>query len=536
MKGSKPVLMGALASMVIVGLLVGGCGPTATPPPTVGPGVTPTVPAVATPTAPPAAPKVLRIATAGGCGAMSVGEAGGAGPCAIQIEQMYQGLTFRNWDATVQPLLATSWEMIEPTVWQFKLREGVKFHNGEDFNAEAVVYSFETAMDEERAWAVKGKLGFVASVEIVDDYTVDIHTSQPWLDAPFFAAAVFMMPPKYAAEVGPDEGLVTDPVGTGPFQFVEFVPNDYMKLKAFDDYWGGRPKIDEILWRQIPEPATRVAALLAGDVDIAVQVPGDLIPVVKASPGADVDFARELTTIQLFMDGLPATQSPLADKRVRQAIDYAIDKKMICEALLGEFCSLNGQVLTPEVFGYNPDIEQTPYDPEKARQLLAEAGYPNGLTVKMICPLGKFFVDRDAVVAIKEQLAQVGINVEPLSLVDAPTFTAALKAPTERQDMLYLGWYSYGNPAQAFQWFSTAQPWHRWENDEFDQQFDVAQTSLDEQERLEAYYRMAEIIKDETPSVFLWQQPAPYGISDKVEGFKPHPNQSIVLAEVDLLQ
>lgn len=536
MKGSKPVLMGALASMVIVGLLVGGCGPTATPPPTVGPGVTPTVPAVATPTAPPAAPEVLRIATAGGCGAMSVGEAGGAGPCAIQIEQMYQGLTFRNWDATVQPLLATSWEMIEPTVWQFRLREGVKFHNGEDFNAEAVKYSFETAMDEERAWAIRGKLGFVESIEIVDDYTVDIHTSQPWLDAPFFAAAVFMMPPEYAAEVGPDEGLVTNPVGTGPFEFVEFVPNDYVKLNAFDDYWGGRPEIDEILWRQIPEPATRVASLLAGEVDIAVQVPRDLIPLVQASPGVYIDIARELVTMQLFMDALPATQSPLVDKRVRQAVDYAIDKETICEALLGEFCALNGQVLTPEVFGYNPDIEQTPFDPEKARQLLADAGYPDGLTLKLIVPVGKYFVDRDAVIAIKEQLAQVGINVEPLSLADSPTFTAALKAPTERQDMLHLGWYSYGNPAQAFQWFSTAQPWHRWENEEFDQQFQIAQTSMDEDERLGAYHRMAEIIKEETPSVFLWQQPAPYGISDKVEGFKPHPNQSIVLAEVGLQQ
>lgn len=525
-----------LAALV---LLATACGTPAPPPPaeTPVPEATSTPAPEPTPTAtsPPAAPKILRLATAHACPAMSLEIAGGAGPCDIQINQIYEGLTWHDHQGQVLPALATSWEMVEDTLWRFELREGVKFHNGEDFNAEAVKYSYDIALDEERAWPIRGARILIEEVETVDDHTVDFHTSAPWPDLPWFLSDVYIMPPQYTEEVGLD-GLTDHPVGTGPFEFVDFVADDYLELKAYDNYWGGRVALDEVLWKQIPEPATRVAALQAGEIDIAVQVPLDLIPVVEDEPGMHMDYANEQVTLQFFLDCLPETGSPLVtNKKLRNALDYAIDKETLWHALMGERGALSGQMLTPGVFGYNPNIDQTPYDPDMATQLLAEAGYPDGLTLKMLCPVGKYFVDRDICVAAKEMLAEVGVEVD-LTIAELAVFFEAVTNPTVRQDMLFLGWYSYGNPAQAMQWFSKTQAWHRWENDEYDELFMIAKTSLDEDEREQAYWGMAEIVKEETPSIFLLQQPAPYGINDGVVGFTPHPEQNIILTETDLVE
>jgi peptide/nickel transport system substrate-binding protein len=291
-----------------------------------------------------------------------------------------------------------------------------------------------------------------------------------------------------------------------------------------------------VLWKQIPEPATRVAALQAGEIDIAVQVPLDLIPLVEDEPGLHMDYAAEELTLQLFLSTLPEYGGPLVDNvALRKAIDYAIDKEALWQTLMGGRGALSGQQLSPTVFGYNPNIEQTPYDPDEAKRLLAEAGYPDGLTLTMNCPVGKYFVDRDNCIAIKDMLADVGIEVD-LTVAELAIFVEGLIDPISPWDIIYVGWYSYGNPAQAMQWFSQTQAWSRWHNDEYDEQFLIAKTSLDDDEREQAYWRMAEILKEETPSVFLLQQPAPYGINDRASGFVPHPAQYIVLTETDIVE
>jgi peptide/nickel transport system substrate-binding protein len=532
-----------IANAVLVALLlVTACGtpaPAPTPPAAGTPGEQPTTAPAATttvaPTQAPAEPKIIRIATAQACPAISIEVSGGMGPCDIQVAQIYEGLTFHAHDGSVQPSLGTSWEMLDDTTWQFKLREGVTFHNGEAFTADDVKYSFDIALDEERAWPIRGNIVLIDEVEVVDDYTVNFHTSAPWPDLPWFVSDVYIMPQEYTDQVGLD-GLIDAPVGTGPFEFVDFVADDYLQLKAYDGWWDGRVALDGVLWKQIPEPATRVAALQAGEIDIAVQVPLDLIPVVEDEPGVHMDYAAEELTLQFFLSCLPESGSVLADNvKLRQALDYAIDKEALWQGLMGGRGALSGQQLSPTVFGYNPAIEQTPYDPEMAKQLLAEAGYPNGLTVSMACPVGKYFVDKDACIAAQGMLEAVGVNVD-LTVAELAVFVEYLTNPVSEVDMIYVGWYSYGNPAQAMQWFSSTQPWARWHNDEYDAEFLIAKTSMDEETRKEAYWRMAEILKEETPSIFLLQQPAPYGISDRVEGFKPHPAQQIILTEADLVE
>jgi len=244
-----------------------------------------------------------------------------------------------------------------------------------------------------------------------------------------------------------------------------------------------------------------------------------------------VDYAYELMCLQLWMDTL--TDSPCSDKRVRQAIDYGIDKKAIWEGLMAPVGRLNGHVLTPDVFGCNPDIEQTPYDPDKARQLLAEAGYADGLDLEIQTAVGKYLVDRDGCIVIADQLADIGINLT-VNVVEPATFLDYLSHNDKRCDMIYLGWYSYGNPSQALQWFATQTPWHKWENEEYSDLFLAAKSSLDEEERLAMYHRMAEIVKEEAPTVPLYQQAAPYGVNNEVVNWRPHPDQQFYLVGVDL--
>ncbi len=481
-----------------------------------------------------AATKLIRIATAQGCTTMSISLAGGMGPCDVQMHQIIEGLTWRTADGKVVPLLATSWEMVDPNNWRVKLRAGVKFHNGEALNAQAVKFSWDKALDPKNNWPIRSNIVLVDKVDIVDDLTVNFHTSSPWADFAFFASPVYIMPPQYTQQVG-DEGLIAKPVGTGPFEFVEFVPADHLKLKAFDGYWGGRTKIGEVLWRIIPEPAIRVASLQAGESDIVAQVPMDLVPVIKSDSNLRLEFANEQVTLQLFLDTMPANGSPMADKRVRQAVDYGVDRETIWKALMGGVGAVNGQMLTPGVFGYNPDIKATPYDPAKAKALLAEAGFANGLKLQLQCPIGKYLVDRDACLAIKDQLAKVGIDVQA-NITETGAWTPYLSDPTKKADMIYVGWYSYGNPAQAMQWFSKTQAWHRWENAEYDRLFLEAKSNLDAKAREQAYFKMATIVKDEVPAIFIMQQAAPYGISNKVLNWTPHPMQHLDLIPVDMKQ
>jgi peptide/nickel transport system substrate-binding protein len=522
--------------LIVVVLLVSACGtPAATPAPEEEATAAPAATTPSEAEEEPAEPKIIRIATAQACPAMSIEVSGGMGPCDIQIAQIYEGLTWHHHDGSVLPSLGTSWEMVDDTTWQFALREGVQFHNGEDFTADDVKYSFDIALEEERAWPIRGNIVLIDEVEVVDDYTVNFHTSAPWPDLPWFVSDVYIMPKDHTEEVGLD-ALTDSPVGTGPFEFVGFVADDYLELEAFDGWWDGRVALDGVLWKQIPEPATRVAALQAGEIDVAVQVPLDLIPVVEDEAGVHMDYAAEELTLQFFLSCLPESGSVLADNvTLRKALDYAIDKDALWQGLMGGRGALSGQQLSPTVFGYNPDIEQTPYDPDEAKRLLAEAGYAEGLTLSMVCPVGKYFVDRDVCIAAKDMLADVGVDVE-LTVGELAVFVEYLTDATSDVDMIYVGWYSYGNPAQAMQWFSGTQAWSRWNNEEYDEQFLIAKTSMDEAAREQAYWRMAEILKEETPSIFLLQQPAPYGISDRVEGFVPHPAQQIILTETDIVE
>jgi peptide/nickel transport system substrate-binding protein len=316
------------------------------------------------------------------------------------------------WDepGKLGPGLATKWTLVEPKTWELELRRGVKFQNGETFDANAVKFFYDTMNDPKLISPTKTNHTWVERVEIIDDYKVRLHTRRLYPVAANQMAVANMMPPEYVKRVGYD-GYRAKPIGTGPYRYVEHVKDSQLTLAANDDYWGGKPKIRTIIYRPIKEDAARVSALVAGEIDLALDVPPELIPVVQTRK--DLQVKQVLSTRTFIMNFSKMDPSYPTNKReVREAIDYAIDREALNKAILGG-TGAAAAWLNPAMFGANNDIKPRPYDPKKARELLAQAGFPNGFDVDFDIPQGRYLKDKEMGEAIAGQLSAVGIRARP---------------------------------------------------------------------------------------------------------------------------
>ena len=299
-----------------------------------------------------------------------------------------EGLTYLNANNEVEPMLAESWEIPDDTTYIFHLRKGITFHNGEPFNADSVIFTEKWVKETKRGAQYPWET--VKSIEKVDDYTVKIITKAP---DPLFlkrmgVAAGSLYPPKYVQEVG-DEGVTQKPVGTGPFMFKEWVRGEKVIFEANPSYWGGPgvAQVGTVVWKNIPEADTRIAALETGEIDIALQVPAAQVGVLMDNPKLKVSRALSTRVFYMMFDNISSGKgTPIEDKRVRQAMIHAVDRWAIIEAIFRG----NGEVINSLVgnvqFGYDPSVPPLPYDPAKAKALLAEAGYPRWLQDRHVMP------------------------------------------------------------------------------------------------------------------------------------------------------
>jgi peptide/nickel transport system substrate-binding protein len=289
-------------------------------------------------------------------------------------------------DALVRPLpgqamgpaLATSWTVSrDGLVYEFVLRKGVVFHNGDPFTAEDVKFSFERYRGAS-ATQLKAK---VAAVEIVDPYRVRFRLKQPWPDFLTFYAtpatgAAWIVPKKYVEKVG-DEGFKKAPVGAGPYRFVSFRPGVELVMEAHERYWRRAPIVKTLVFKVIPDDATRLAALKRGEVDIAYGLVGELAEEVRRTPGLSLKAARIPVTLWLVFADQSDPKSPWADRRVRLAANLAIDRKAINEAGYLGLGKISASII-PQSLEYYWAPPPYAFDPPAARRLLAEAGYPQG--------------------------------------------------------------------------------------------------------------------------------------------------------------
>ncbi|MGH7355574.1 MAG: ABC transporter substrate-binding protein, partial [Candidatus Rokuibacteriota bacterium] len=323
---------------------------------------------------------------------------------------MFDSLLHKNAKLEYEPSLATSWKALSDTVWEFKLRKGVRFHNGDPMTAEDVKYSFERATEpgkEKKKSPQYGNIRAIKDVKIVDADTIQLITDKPFpllLERLVFFPIV---PKKHIEKVGEEAFGSTATVGTGPWKLVEWKRDQYIRLEAFDQHWRGRPPFKHLTIRAIPEVATQIAELKTGGVDLIRNVSADIVPELKANPQTYVTSAPILRTHYVHMDMRTA---PFDKKLVRQAANYAIDRDAIVQKMMAGLGRVVPTVVHPAAFGYDASITPYPYDPKKAKELLAQAGYPNGVDVTIHSAFVEF---RPVFEELCQMLTEVGIRANP---------------------------------------------------------------------------------------------------------------------------
>jgi peptide/nickel transport system substrate-binding protein len=446
------------------------------------------------------------------------------------VRLMFDSLYHRDDEMQIIPWLATSLENPDELTWRFHLREGVKFHDGNDFKANDVKFSIERLLEDDSVWNARN---FVDRVEVVDDYIVDIITKEPF--AAFMTRLVLwhMTDEEYFNEVG-EEGFLESPVGTGPYKFVEWVKDERVVLEANEEYWGGAPQIKTVIFIPIPETATRLAALEAGEVDIVTAVPPEYID--QSAEGVQIS---SVPGTRAFYLGMNVNVEPFNDVLVRQAMNYAVDVDSIIEFVLNGLARPIDNPLLPEAFGYSA----TPvyhYDPEKAMSLLAEAGYPDGFEME----IDTYPVLKEIAEAIAGQLSAVGIdatvNVNEKAAVYAKyepggsqTFLTSwgnseadadgilTKQFTSTRYGCDLLTYEYPDPQSGFGDSEKGCYYTGFGHPVVDDAVYEGKINVDPAARRAAYHQALQVIVEEAPWLFLYNPSEIFAQSSRVEGWIP---------------
>jgi peptide/nickel transport system substrate-binding protein len=382
------------------------------------------------------------------------------GPTHTLLHQLYEPLILRDYSGKIHPTLAVAWKLTEdPTVWEFKLRQGVRFHNGNPFNADDVVFSLDRA--RQPTADMKGLLTSIEKVSRVDDYTVHVKTKGPNPLLPAYLTNLYMMDKEwseanntitvqdYKAKV--DNYAVRNANGTGAYKLVSREQDVKTVLKRNEDYWGKGEVplgISDIVYTVIKSDATRVAALLSGEVNFVQDVPPQDIDRLEKTSNLKVNFGPENRTIFFGLDVASPElktsnvkgKNPFADKRVRQAINMAIDREAIKRAVMRGQSVPAGIIAPPFVNGYTKELDALPkVDLAKATSLLKEAGYGDGFSVTLHCPNDRYINDEGVCTASTAMLAKIGIKVNLVAQPKGPHFTLIQKTPPETEFYL-LGW------------------------------------------------------------------------------------------------
>ncbi len=444
--------------------------------------------------------------------------------------QIYNTLVEMDEDMEIVPGLAETWEKVDETTWEFKLVEGVKFHNGEELKASDVKFTFDRMKESsEVAHIVEA----VESVEAPDENTIVIKTEYPFgpLLSHLAHTASSILNEKAVTEGGEDYGQ--KPVGTGPFKFEDWASGDKVTLARFDDYFRDKAKVQKIIFQSIEEGTNRTIGLESAEVDIAY----DIEPI-------DLDRVREHEKLELIEEpslstsyiGFNTEKEPFDDPLVRKALNYAVDVDEIIEVVVEGAGHKAVSPINDKVFGFNPSLEGYEYDIEKAKELLKEAGFPDGFSTTLWTndnPVRTRIAE-----IVQAQLKEVDVDVE----IETLEWAAYLDRTAQGDhDMFILGWVAVTGDADygLYPLFHSSQHGGAgnrtfYTNKDVDDLLEKGKKSTDEDERLEVYYEAQDIIVDEAPQLFLYFQTQNAGVQSNVKGFKLHPAGHHLLDSVEL--
>lgn len=458
------------------------------------------------------------------------------------IRNMHDGLLTRTPDMKLAPELAESWEQVDGTTYEFRLREGVTFHDGTPLTAEDVKYTFdrltvEGFMDGQTS-PRKSLLGPLESVEVKDENTVVFKLSEPWPIFPAMLPFQEVVSKSFVEKVG-HQGMATQVNGAGPFKLADWRKGDSVIMERYDGYYGGAtdiPPVDKacverVIFRVMPESASRVAALLAGDVHIINELPAHAMKQVENNPDTEV---MTVNGTRSFFVALNNTKPPFDDARVRQAANHALNKQLIIDRILnGTATPLNG-VLSPDAFGHNPELPEYEYDVEKAKALLAEAGHPDGIDVTLDVE-GAF---KDQAEAIASLLTKAGIRTK-VQVGEASILKEKWAGGGEKEGDMWMTSWGNGSLDPVGIFNPTLQTGGRgnysgYSNPEVDRLLQQASVELDRAKRAEMYRQAQVIVNRDAPWIFLWLPQDVYGVSKRLSGWRPSADSRINLHDACL--
>lgn len=408
------------------------------------------------------------------------------------------------------PGLATAWRAVDDTTWEFSLRKGVRFHDGSTFDARDVESSVRRAADlAQKGGQFASFVRAIASVQIVDSHTIRFRTATPHAVLPRDLNSIFIVPRSTAAASTEEFNAGKATIGTGPFRLQSFARGDRVELVRNDAYWGERPRWERVTLRILPQDAPRLAALLAGDVDAIENIPTSDAGRLERDKRVHVERKVSWRTLFLHLDqhsdaapgvtdrnGKPLASNPFKDPRVRAALSLAIDRKALVERVMESMALPAANLVSPPVFGHDPGLKVPAYDPQLARKLLAQAGYPDGFRLVLAAPNNRYINDEQIAQAVAQMWSRIGIT--PVRVDAMPVATYFTKARNGEFGVALLGWGSFGGDLALRALLATPSAekgtgtwnWGRYSNSQVDRLVDQALGSVD-QSRREALAREA---------------------------------------------
>lgn len=436
----------------------------------------------------------------------------------------------------VIPWLAESWEYVDPTTFRIVIRDGISFSNGEPFDAAAVKFSIET-------WAASPTMAQSASqiegftIAVVDATTVDLKTPNPVATIPtLIGRYMYMVPPVYYQEVG-EEGFAREPIGTGPFVLESHSAAQEIVFTRNPDWWKGPHQIGRVVFRVMPEELSRALAVETGEVDIAYYLSSSTAQRLEGVADATVYSTEGLRKFISAFNAEMAGGEPLLDPNVRVAFNHAVDLDGLIDFVFeGQASKLEGQYALPGEFGYNTDLSAYPYDPELARQMLADAGYPDGFKITYAYTIGRYPKDKEIGEIISAYLQEVGIEVEQKPLewgefdqqrkeqtLGHVFQVGLLLTPDLNETFNYM---AYGKEARGG-------PMLTW-SDEWWALYDESKSVVDEDERAATYHQLLQIDHDEPYGIYLFAPFDFHATTNRVQGFVPRKDQALLLHDITL--
>lgn len=459
----------------------------------------------------------------------------------IIASHILEGLIDVDENLKIIPCLAERWEIQENgTAYVFYLRKGVKFHDGENFNAYAVKKHFDYVLNSSLRNVGMFK-GILKEVQVIDDYTVKFKLFQPYAPIMYRLAtssAAWILSPRAIEQYGNDPATFgKNPVGTGPFIFKEWKVGEKIELVRNPNYWQqGLPYLDGIVFSVVSEDVSRVTQVRAGDADIMYNPPPALISSLEQDSRLTV---KTIPTVRVIYVGINSRIGPLKDVRVRQALNYAIDREKLCKVIMRGMARPADSPLSSITYGYF-STGLYPYDPQKAKQLLKEAGYANGLKLELITPKGRYLNDYETAVALQGMFKEVGIilDVKPM---EWGTYVAKILSnkPEDWDYQLFLLGWAPGTAEGHWVLFplfhsinqmSSAQGTAKYNNffysnPKVDELIDKIGTELDEKRLMEYYAQAQKTILQDAPAIFLYEMKIATVMRKEIKDLKIYPTE-----------